>query len=63
MTNIDFGDLFNHDLLLRALEECCLQAINDRAQAIILGCTAMVGLTEALYNVLRSRNIFISLVD
>lgn len=63
VTDIDFSDLFNHDLLLSALEKSCVQAINDGAQVIILGCTGMVGLTDSLYRVLRAKNIFIPLVD
>ncbi len=63
VTDIAFNDLFNHEVLLTALENSCLQAINDGAQAIVLGCTGMIGLTESLYKILKARNIFIPLID
>ncbi len=63
VTEIPFENLFNHDVLLAALTDCCIQAIKDGAQAIILGCTGMVGLTETLDKALRAKNISIPLID
>lgn len=63
VTDIPFEELFNHDALLTALTDCCMQAIKDGAQAIILGCTGMVGLTQILDKTLREKNISIPLID
>ncbi len=55
--------LHNRDLLMPELLKCSKTAVHEGAQALILGCTGMIGLTEALTTALRKNKIFAPVID
>ena len=65
VVDINPQDLKEKPIFISALEKCCLQAKQEGAQAMILGCTATItpDVTKALSNNLKNRGIFFPLID
>lgn len=63
VTDLALDKLHDFDLLLAELLKCSEKAVSDGAQALILGCTGIVGLTEALTTALRNLKILAPVID